>query len=480
MSAIVNPRDILMQATPTRLLPVTLAPNVVIPALVPDLLAPPAPTGFAVSAAISNLVISHDNAAFTIGHGYLRTHIYGAVWSGGALPVFADAVRITSFAGTVSSHPTNPATSWRLWVTWVSKDGIESGPSGGTNGLAATTGLDAAKMVAALTGPGNPFKIVSSPITLADGTVVPAGTYTADAFMASFVASRGQIGLLAVDDARIASIAVNKLTAGSLQVGSYISSSNYVAGSTGFAIWADGNAAFNNVTVRGIINASTINGSTLNSAHITSGILDIQGHNGTDWGYARSLGKWWGDGTNGWVFARNGTDGLTFAEIKTGVSRLWMSSWNDCGITFPGISMTAGGLTIDQLNVINTANLAGEAVTVPRAASLASATSANGVILSLPQSDFSQASVVLTAFANGPAGITAPSGESDPGASYPNTYAIYRNGSLLRSFPAGQVILFLDFPAGLVTYQVVAAHGAGINATGSTDSCFLSALGCKR
>lgn len=41
---------------------------------------------------------------------------------------------------------------------------------------------------------------------------------------------------------------------------------------------------------------------------------------------------------------------------------MWMSSWGDCGITFPGISMTNGGLVISQLDVIDTAQIKALAV----------------------------------------------------------------------------------------------------------------------
>ena len=218
---------------------------------------PPTPTGFMVSAAISHLFIGCDPQTYTQGHGHMATRVYGATWITGPLPVFADAVLITEFGGTTFSHPTNPATTWHLWITWVTRDGEESPvPAGGTNGLVAKTGQDVAKLVEALTGPGNPFKVITTPITLPDGTPVPAGTYMSDAFMGSFVAKRGQIGLLAVDDARIASLSVTKLTAGSLAVGQYVESTSYIPGWAGWRINADGTAEFSAVVVRGTVYAS--------------------------------------------------------------------------------------------------------------------------------------------------------------------------------------------------------------------------------
>ncbi len=102
---------------------------------------------------------------------------------------------------------------------------------------------------------------------------------------------------------------------------------------------------------------------SIDAATMNSGVINLQHNGGWDWGYVRSNGKWWTDGQNGWVLARH-ADGSTFMEMRGGSNRFWMSSWNDCGIQFPGISMTNGGLTISQANVIDTLQLAGNAVTV--------------------------------------------------------------------------------------------------------------------
>lgn len=119
----------------------------------PDLTPPPSPTGFMVSAAISHLFIGCDAQTYTQGHGHLSTRVYGATWTSGALPVFANATVLTEFSGTVFAHATNPATTWHLWITWVTRDGVESAsPAGGTNGLVATTGQDVSLLLQALTG----------------------------------------------------------------------------------------------------------------------------------------------------------------------------------------------------------------------------------------------------------------------------------------------------------------------------------------
>ncbi len=87
------------------------------------------------------------------GHGHAKSRLYGATWISGELPVFANAVLLSEFQGTVASYATNPATTWRLWLTWVSVDGVESStPAGGTNGLAVSTGQDVGLLLEALTG----------------------------------------------------------------------------------------------------------------------------------------------------------------------------------------------------------------------------------------------------------------------------------------------------------------------------------------
>lgn len=69
------------------------------------------------------------------------------------------------------------------------------------------------------------------------------------------------------DNTRIESVAVNKLLAGTIgaieivlanSTNSIIRSANYSAGSAGWAIRGDGNAEFQNVTVRGTLNASDL------------------------------------------------------------------------------------------------------------------------------------------------------------------------------------------------------------------------------
>jgi len=109
--------------------------------------------------------------------------VYGATWVSGPLPVFADAVVITEFQGTTFAHATNPATTWHLWIKWVSVDGVESTtPAGGINGLSVTTGQDVSKLLTALDGELTATQLHTSlgtRIDLIDGASSVAGSVNA-------------------------------------------------------------------------------------------------------------------------------------------------------------------------------------------------------------------------------------------------------------------------------------------------------------
>jgi len=157
-----------------------LVPGPSIPSPEVDLTPPPTPTGFSVDAAISHIFIEHDAPTYRQGHGHLRTRVYGATWTSGELPVFADAIEITQFSGTTFAHPTNPSTTWHLWIKWETNDGVLSvDPAGGTNGLVVTTGQDVGLLLDALEGELNESQLTQdlrSRIELIDGPGSNPGT----------------------------------------------------------------------------------------------------------------------------------------------------------------------------------------------------------------------------------------------------------------------------------------------------------------
>lgn len=267
----------------------------------PDLTPPPTPTGFTAAAAISNLIIECDPPTYRQGHGHGASVLYGVTVAGGApLPTFSDAVELTAAPGTVFTYATNPATVWRLWLKWRSRDGVLSvDPAGGINGLEVKTGVDVRAMLDALSDaaldPDAPysmfairaglffvasdldptaqplFYVVTAPITVG-GVVVPAGVYMADGYIMNGTITNAKIANLAVDDAKIASLAVGKLIAGSIAVGEYIQSTDYIANVQGWRINGAGNAEFGSGSFRGNIVATggAIGGSIIGADFIRS------------------------------------------------------------------------------------------------------------------------------------------------------------------------------------------------------------------
>ena len=380
MSEIINPRDILLQGAPTRMVPVTLPPNVIIPAieeLKPNALKPPAPTGLSVVGALYDLLIRTAPPIFPQGHGYSHTKVYMKIWYGGDLPTFPEAELVSSFIGQVGSVTVGPTINARIWVTWVSRDGVESDPAGGFNGAVAQTPEDADRLVGALTGPGKPFTIVNEPTTLSDGTVVPAGTYTSAAFMQRFVAARGNIGLLAVDDARISSLTATKLVSGTVQVGVHIGSSNYVGGQQGWAINGQGGAEFNNVNVRGGIYATygQIGGCTITGGGIYSPNFseyagwgfDVNGN--AQFNQIKIRGAIMGGSFNDYAWPAGGATGFYLGPagllLGNGNIGRYVQITSEGNFYAPGFSIVNGSMTIYQANVISTLNLAGYSVIVP-------------------------------------------------------------------------------------------------------------------
>ena len=118
----------------------------------PDLSPPPIPTGFKATGAISHVLIEHDAATYTQGHGHLRTRLFGQSVTGTPLPTFAQAMELAQFSGQIFALASNPATTWRLWITWESVDGVQSLPAGGTHGIEARTGEDVQALLEVLQG----------------------------------------------------------------------------------------------------------------------------------------------------------------------------------------------------------------------------------------------------------------------------------------------------------------------------------------
>ena len=197
----------------------TLADGTVLPGTVPPdyRTQPPIPTGLSASSSTAGVMVITDPPRFSMGHGYLRTRVYGAkVTLALPSPTFSDAAMVHDFSGEVGSFGSDPDTDWRLWATWVTADGVESLPAGGAGGVSTTIDL--------------------------------------------------------IDDAKIGSLSATKIRAGNISVGEYIRSSTYVSGVSGWTIEGGGFAEFANVVVRGTIYATAgeIGGNTITAASVSS------------------------------------------------------------------------------------------------------------------------------------------------------------------------------------------------------------------
>lgn len=146
-----------------------------------DLTPPPTPTGLRVTGGIAYIFVEHDQPVYTQGHGHLRTHLYGAQRAGGQpAPVFAQAVELAQFSANVYAMPSEPATTWHVWIKWETVDGVLSAdPAGGINGAVATTGQDVSLLLDALTGQitqSQLYQELGARIDLIDGPASLAGS----------------------------------------------------------------------------------------------------------------------------------------------------------------------------------------------------------------------------------------------------------------------------------------------------------------
>jgi hypothetical protein len=132
----------------------------------PDLTPPPAPTGVVITGGFASVIFETDAPVFTQGHGHDVTIVYGKKYGGtGPLPTFSTDAKQREFGGNIDAMPSDLGTQWHFWVTWRSKDGVESSPAGGVNGVQVTIG----KVGHSDLGP-----LIIEADNLADGTVTAA------------------------------------------------------------------------------------------------------------------------------------------------------------------------------------------------------------------------------------------------------------------------------------------------------------------
>ncbi|MBT2321285.1 hypothetical protein J7E62_02790 [Variovorax paradoxus] len=109
---------------------------------------------------------------------------------------------------------------------------------------------------------------------------------------------------------------------------------------------------------------------TARLGYVTAGQIDISGDGVGGWGFVRSYGKW-RDESWGWVLARH-TNGSTLIDFNLNGCGIVMH--HDAGVSAnfhmwgPGFDLSNNGLIINQIDVIDTLSVRGNAITVPTAA----------------------------------------------------------------------------------------------------------------
>lgn len=205
-----------------------------------DLSPPPAPDGLAATTSGASIQVTITPQTYRQGHGPAKVLVFGAKYlAGDPLPTYAGAAVLSEFSGDVHAFPVDSGSLYRIWAKSVSVDGVESSVAGGTNGVLPVTGL--------------------------------------------------------LDDVSIASLTAAKIKSGSITVGQFIQSANYVALTSGWRINGDGTAELANAIVRGGVYASygLIGGNTIDATGIQSP------------GYVSGISGWRLNSSSGLIEASN-------------------------------------------------------------------------------------------------------------------------------------------------------------------------------
>lgn len=147
-----------------------------------------------------------------------RNHSYAEIWRSDT-NVVGNAVLIGTSDSSFYTDNLGTSSSRYYWVRFVSQANV-TGPYNSTNGAIGTTATDPTYLMDVLSDAYGstsqaPFFQIDQATTI-NGVSIPAGTYIKEAFIADATISRAKIQLLAVDDARIASINATKITAGTI------------------------------------------------------------------------------------------------------------------------------------------------------------------------------------------------------------------------------------------------------------------------
>jgi len=297
----------------------------------------PGPAGILLSKATAQSVLTRNFQTSPGEVYYLSAYVASPTTTGYAIRLMMQFIDPTGAQGDASGTHVGWAAAITLTApaavnTWQKIEGFVTVPAGVAFGRARIVSETGSAVAGSWYATNFVCRRATSASLIVDGAItatkIAAGAIAVgSAAIQDGAIVNAMIGNAAIDNAKIANVSAAKLTAGTLAVGSYINSSNYVGGSTGWSINANGQAEFSQVTVRGTIysTAGTIGGITINSAGLNSGGF---------WGYA-----WPPAGQSG---LHIGPNGILLGNANNGRYIEIQSSGN---IYAPGFSIVNGSAT---------------------------------------------------------------------------------------------------------------------------------------
>ncbi len=257
---------------------------------------------------------------------------YGTVNDGTSSEFLIATNQFGIVAPTLNSD-TEPAAKYHGLIWKNTSAGTVAGvPAGESRRWVVVAGVGAWQLV----GFGAlPFAVLTTATTI-NGTVFQPGVYIDGASVVEATIGNAQLANLAVDDAKIANLSANKLTAGAVAVGEYIEASNYIASESGWRIHGDGSAEFANIYARGNIRATSFSAITLQTGeHIKQGSTAYNTGNGF------YLGD---DGSGTPVFSlKSATNGLTWDGTSLSINGSGTFSGSLSGASITGATGTFTG-----------------------------------------------------------------------------------------------------------------------------------------
>jgi hypothetical protein len=232
---------------------------------------------------------------------------------------------------------------------------------------------------------------VSTLPTTALSGQIQAGQIAANAVAANQIAA----GTLSAGVVYAGSISATQITTGTMSAGLITTgtlSADRISGGTLNA----GTMQVMNLSATAI-NAGTLDCSVVNVANLTAnkitstsatalnsyvGTLTVM--NSAAQSYIHSNGKAYGDGQWGYILGAEANNSANWMDVQNGTGQIKMHTNGDFLITAGGgaMTLTQNGLTINQVDVIKTANIQGQSVTVPQSAYTAGyATAAGGGVV---------------------------------------------------------------------------------------------------